>query len=102
MTLNIWNLAGPWRQRREEIAAWLVRLEPDVVCLQEVVQAPDGRNQARWLAAAPGVDALGYHVAYGPGILDLAHQPDEYCDVADLINATKVIALAVLELTGTV
>ena len=38
-------------------------------------------------------------VAYGPGILDLAHQPDEYCDIADLVNATKVIALAVLELT---
>lgn len=40
-------------------------------------------------------------VAYGPGILDLAHQPDEYCDVDDLVNATKVIALALLELTGT-
>jgi succinyl-diaminopimelate desuccinylase len=41
-------------------------------------------------------------VAYGPGILDLAHQPDEYVDIPDLMNATKVIALAVLELTGTV
>jgi succinyl-diaminopimelate desuccinylase len=40
-------------------------------------------------------------VAYGPGILDLAHQPDEYVDISDLMNATKVIALAVLELTGT-
>ena len=39
-------------------------------------------------------------VAYGPGILDLAHQPDEWCGVDDLINATKVIALALLELTG--
>jgi succinyl-diaminopimelate desuccinylase len=41
-------------------------------------------------------------VAYGPGILDLAHQPDEWCDVGDLVNATKVLALTVLELTGTV
>lgn len=40
-------------------------------------------------------------VAYGPGILDLAHQPDEYCEIDDLISATKVIALAVLELTST-
>ena len=39
-------------------------------------------------------------VAYGPGILDLAHQPDEYCEVSDLVNATKVIAHGVLELTG--
>jgi len=38
-------------------------------------------------------------VAYGPGILDLAHQPDEYCEIADLITATKVIALAILDLT---
>jgi succinyl-diaminopimelate desuccinylase len=41
-------------------------------------------------------------VAYGPGILDLAHQPDEWCGVDDLINATKVLALAILELTGTI
>jgi succinyl-diaminopimelate desuccinylase len=40
-------------------------------------------------------------VAYGPGILDLAHQPDEWCGVDDLVNATKVIALALLELTQT-
>lgn len=59
--------------------------------------------------ASPGtydhkhVDRIGkIHdcVAYGPGILDLAHQPDEWCGVDDLINATKVIALTLLELTG--
>lgn len=37
-------------------------------------------------------------VAYGPGILELAHQPDEWCGINDLINATKVLALAILEL----
>jgi succinyl-diaminopimelate desuccinylase len=40
-------------------------------------------------------------VAYGPGILDLAHQPDEWCSVDDVVNATKVIALALMDLTGT-
>ncbi len=40
-------------------------------------------------------------VAYGPGILDLAHQPDEWCGIEDLVNATKVMALSILELTGT-
>jgi succinyl-diaminopimelate desuccinylase len=40
-------------------------------------------------------------VAYGPGILDLAHQPDEWCGVEDLVNATKVLALSILELTNT-
>jgi succinyl-diaminopimelate desuccinylase len=40
-------------------------------------------------------------VAYGPGILDLAHQPDEYCVIDDLVQSTKVLALSILELTGT-
>ena len=39
-------------------------------------------------------------VAYGPGILDLAHQPDEWCGIDDLVNATKVLALAIAELVG--
>jgi succinyl-diaminopimelate desuccinylase len=39
-------------------------------------------------------------VAYGPGVLDLAHQPDEWCGVDDVIKATKVIALALLDLAG--
>lgn len=33
-------------------------------------------------------------IAYGPGIVDLAHQPDEYVDIDDLVNAAKVMALA--------
>ena len=41
-------------------------------------------------------------VAYGPGALELAHQPDEWCSVADLVNSTKVMALAVLDLVGAV
>jgi succinyl-diaminopimelate desuccinylase len=39
-------------------------------------------------------------VAYGPGELELAHQPDESCRISDLLNATKVIALATLDLMG--
>jgi succinyl-diaminopimelate desuccinylase len=33
-------------------------------------------------------------VAYGPGILDLAHQPDEYVVIDDLVRAAQVMALA--------
>ncbi len=39
-------------------------------------------------------------VAYGPGILDLAHQPDEYVAVDDMIDAATVMALALDELLG--
>jgi succinyl-diaminopimelate desuccinylase len=33
-------------------------------------------------------------IAYGPGILDLAHQPDEYVVIEDMIAAAKVMALS--------
>lgn len=81
LTLNVWNLSGGWRERREEIVAWLRRLEPDIVCLQEVID--DGaRNSARWLAEAagfPGVAFAGVEVdndvagqsglVFGPAVL---------------------------------
>ena len=39
-------------------------------------------------------------VAYGPGILDLAHQPDEYVEIDALVASAKVMALTVLRLQG--
>lgn len=39
-------------------------------------------------------------VAYGPGILDLAHQPDEYVVIDDMVASAQVMALAALELLG--
>jgi succinyl-diaminopimelate desuccinylase len=81
---------------------------PVVAALDRALHRVLGRSGG--LVASPGtydqkhvarIAGIPHCVAYGPGILDLAHQPDEYCDIADLMNATKVIALAVLELTGT-
>ncbi len=37
-------------------------------------------------------------IAYGPGILDLAHQPDEYVAVDDLVHSAQVMALAAWQL----
>lgn len=88
------------------------------------VQTPEGSAVVRTLerhieqvlgrpathVASPGtydhkhVDRIGGIrdcVAYGPGILDLAHQPDEWCGIDDLVDATKVLALSILELTKT-
>jgi succinyl-diaminopimelate desuccinylase len=39
-------------------------------------------------------------VAYGPGILETAHQPNEYVEIDDLVDATKVLAVAALRLLG--
>ncbi|MGB7285832.1 MAG: acetylornithine deacetylase/succinyl-diaminopimelate desuccinylase family protein [Salaquimonas sp.] len=34
-------------------------------------------------------------VAYGPGILDLAHRPDEFIVIEDMIESAKVMALSI-------
>jgi succinyl-diaminopimelate desuccinylase len=39
-------------------------------------------------------------VAYGPGVLDLAHQPDEYVGVDDMLDAALVMGLALADLLG--
>jgi succinyl-diaminopimelate desuccinylase len=61
------------------------------------------------LVASPGtydhkhvarIAGIPHCVAYGPGQLELAHQPDESCRIDDLVNATKVLALATLDLMG--
>jgi len=37
-------------------------------------------------------------IAYGPGILELTHQPDEYVEVDDMVNSAKVMAQAAYNL----
>ena len=78
---------------------------PLVSVLERQIERVLGRPAVQ--VASPGtydhkhVDRIGgirHCVAYGPGILDLAHQPDEWCSVNDLVNATKVIALTLLDL----
>ena len=59
--------------------------------------ASPGTYDQKHVARIGGVENC---VAYGPGILDLAHLPDEWCGVDDLINSTRVMALAILELAG--
>ncbi len=40
-------------------------------------------------------------IAYGPGMLDLSHQPDEHCRVDHLVEGSKAMALAAMRLLGT-
>lgn len=39
-------------------------------------------------------------VAYGPGILELAHKPDEYVGVDDMMDSVKVMARSLVKLLG--
>ena len=80
---------------------------PLVASLRRNVAAVLGREAA--LVASPGtydqkhfarIAGVEHCVAYGPGVLELAHQPDEWCAVEDLLDATRVIALTLLDLAA--
>jgi succinyl-diaminopimelate desuccinylase len=40
-------------------------------------------------------------IAYGPGILDMAHQPDEFVGIQDMVESAEVMALALSRLLQT-
>lgn len=37
-------------------------------------------------------------IAYGPGTVDLAHQPNEWVGIADMVIAAKIMAVATIDL----
>jgi succinyl-diaminopimelate desuccinylase len=80
---------------------------PVVRSVARAVQAVLGR-QAEFVVS-PGtydqkhIDRIGRLkdcIAYGPGILDLAHQVDEYVSIEDMIDSAKVMAAATWSLLG--
>ena len=71
LTLNIWNLGGDWRARRQAILAVVRDCQADVVCLQEVVEA-HGKNQAEWLASELGDWSWTWAGEPGYGLTDMS------------------------------
>ncbi len=59
--------------------------------------ASPGTYDHKHVARIAGVESC---VAYGPGELTQAHQPDEWCRVQDMVDSAKVMALTLLELVG--
>jgi len=39
-------------------------------------------------------------IAYGPGLLELAHQPDEWIGIADMMDSARVMAVSLARLCG--
>jgi succinyl-diaminopimelate desuccinylase len=80
---------------------------PLIAALERTIAEVLGREATR--IASPGsydhkhvtrIGGIDDCVAYGPGILELAHQVDEYCEIEDLIRSTSVLALTLLDLLG--
>lgn len=80
---------------------------PLIASLCRSIESVSGRHAQ--LIASPGtydhkhvtrIGGIEHCVAYGPGRLELSHQPDEYCEIDDLVRSAQVMALSILDLAG--
>jgi succinyl-diaminopimelate desuccinylase len=78
-----------------------------VKTMSDAVRETIGREPP--LIASPGtydqkhfsrIAGIEQCIAYGPGILKLAHQPDEYCEIEHLVAACKAMAVGAMRLLG--
>ena len=74
--------------------------DKEPVHMYQIWMFPDKRGykpayDQKHFARIAGVE---HCVAYGPGVLELAHQPDEWCGVEDLRDSIRVMALALVDL----
>lgn len=79
------------------LVASLARGIADVVGREAALVASPGTYDHKHVSRIGGI---AHCVAYGPGRLELSHQPDEWCDIDELVQATQVIALSLVDLLG--
>ncbi|HEX9637682.1 MAG TPA: acetylornithine deacetylase/succinyl-diaminopimelate desuccinylase family protein [Acidobacteriota bacterium] len=97
-------------QIRDLLEVLPVWTDPESIVVQSAaraIQQLSGHDPPR--IASPGsydqkhavrLGGLSDCIAYGPGLLEQAHRPDEFCRIDDLVRATKVMALMCLDLLG--
>ena len=99
------NFSYDMREIHRVIPAMTDRNAPVVTTVSKAIEAVLGKPPQ--YVVSPGtydqkhIDRIGRMkncIAYGPGILDLAHQPDEYIEVNDMLDSAKVMGLALAEL----
>ncbi len=76
------------------VEAVAAAIRSEVGCEPDYVVSPGTYDQKH-------IDRIGRLkncIAYGPGILDLAHQPDEYVGIEDMIDSAKVMAQSLVTL----
>ena len=94
---DLWTISPTMTEKDAPIVRSVAKAIHEVLGLSpEYVVSPGTYDQKH-------IDRIGLLkncIAYGPGILDLAHQPDEYVGVDDMLDSAKVMALTLLDLLG--
>jgi len=76
------------------VRAVAAAIKSEVGCEPQYVGSPGTYDQKH-------IDRIGRLkncIAYGPGILELAHQPDEYVGIQDMLDSAKVMAQSLVTL----
>lgn len=92
---ELWSVTPTMTDRGAPVVQTVARaIERVLARLPEYVVSPGTYDQKH-------IDRIGRLkncIAYGPGILDLAHQPDEWVGVDDMADSARVMALTLAEL----
>ncbi len=95
------------RELHRVLPTMTARDAPVVASVAQAIRATLGREPE--YVISPGtydqkhIDRIGKLkncIAYGPGILDLAHKPDEYVGIDDMVQSAQVMALSIHDLLG--
>lgn len=92
---EMWSVAPTMTEKDAPVAASIKTAIAEVLSKEaEYVVSPGTYDQKH-------IDRIGRLkncIAYGPGLLELAHKPDEYIDVDDMMDSAKVMGLALTDL----
>ncbi|MDA8586038.1 acetylornithine deacetylase/succinyl-diaminopimelate desuccinylase family protein [Rhodobacteraceae bacterium] len=92
---ELWSVSPTMTEKDAPVVTTVAKAIKDVLGKDpEYVVSPGTYDQKH-------IDRIGKLkncIAYGPGLLELAHKPDEYVGVDDMIQSAKVMGLCLIDL----
>jgi succinyl-diaminopimelate desuccinylase len=95
---DLWSVPPIATPRKAPVVGAFGRAIAEVVGREPTVVMSPGTYDHKHVTMRAGIVDC---IAYGPGRLDLAHLPDEFVDIDELVAAAKVMAVATMRLAGT-
>ena len=96
---DLWGVAPTMTDREAPVVRTVASAIERVMARRPVYVVSPGTYDQKHIDR---IGRLRNCIAYGPGILDLAHQPDEWVGIEDMADSAKVMALALADLLAPV
>ncbi len=92
---DLWDVVPTMTERDAPVVKAVAAAIEEVLCKQPDYVISPGTYDQKHIAR---IGHLHDCIAYGPGILDLAHRSDEYVIIDDMVESAKVMAFATHQL----